>query len=49
MAAPEVCRLIAQDCGQAIDDVAGLIAACWPRLIEAGLVQAKYDRHGATP
>jgi PqqD family protein of HPr-rel-A system len=44
-----LCASLASDTGQAPDELVPIIDACWPRLIDAGLVRRLVDASAAAP
>ena len=44
MTQEHLCVLLADDTGQAVAEITPIVQACWPRLLEAGLVQ-RIDTH----
>lgn len=41
----EICAVLAADCGLDADSLAEVVEACWPRLLEAGLVCERPSGH----
>lgn len=39
MTQAQLCSLLADDTGQAVSEITPVVQACWPRLLESGLVQ----------
>ena len=44
-----LCASLAADTGQSPDELSPIIDACWPRLIDAGLVRRLVDAPAAVP
>lgn len=45
--AAEVCLALSDDSGQSVDQLMPFVDSCWPRLIEAGLVQERQSLDSA--